>query len=389
MKIMDYFAESLKLHKKHRGKLETSVKMELNSKDDLSLAYSPWVAEPCNVIAENHEAAYDYTLKWNTVAVISDGSAVLWLGNIWGLAGLPVMEWKCALLKEFGWVNAFPIILDTQDTEEIIATIKNIAPTFGGINLEDFSAPRCFEIEERLKEELNIPVFHDDQHGTAIVTLAGLINGLKITGKKKEDIKVVVNGVGAAGVAITKLLLAYGVKDIVMVDSRGTIHTGRTDLNPTKEMLTNITNTACVLDPTSKECITGWLAEAVSGRDVFVGVSVAGALTKDMVKSMNKDPMIFAMANPTPEIMPEDAKEAGAKIIATGRSDFPNQLNNVLVFPGLFKWAIENRVVQITEEMKLSAAQALADYVQNPTPDEIIPSPLDKNVAEMIAKVIK
>ncbi len=389
MKIMDYFAESLKLHKKHRGKLETSVKMELNSKDDLSLAYSPWVAEPCNVIAENHEAAYDYTLKWNTVAVISDGSAVLWLGNIWGLAGLPVMEWKCALLKEFGWVNAFPIILDTQDTEEIIATIKNIAPTFGGINLEDFSAPRCFEIEERLKEELNIPVFHDDQHGTAIVTLAGLINGLKITGKKKEDIKVVVNGVGAAGVAITKLLLAYGVKDIVMVDSRGTIHTGRTDLNPTKEMLTNITNTACVLDPTSKECITGWLAEAVSGRDVFVGVSVAGALTKDMVKSMNKDPMIFAMANPTPEIMPEDAKEAGAKIIATGRSDFPNQLNNVLVFPGLFKWALENRVVQITEEMKLSAAQALADYVQNPTPDEIIPSPLDKNVAEMIAKVIK
>ena len=389
MKIMDYFAESLKLHKKHRGKLETSVKMELNSKDDLSLAYSPWVAEPCNVIAENPEAAYDYTLKWNTVAVISDGSAVLWLGNIWGLAGLPVMEWKCALLKEFGWVNAFPIILDTQDTEEIIATIKNIAPTFGGINLEDFSAPRCFEIEERLKEELSIPVFHDDQHGTAIVTLAGLINGLKITGKKKEDIKVVVNGVGAAGVAITKLLLAYGVKDIVMVDSRGTIHTGRTDLNPTKEMLTNITNTACVLDPTSKECITGWLAEAVSGRDVFVGVSVAGALTKDMVKSMNKDPMIFAMANPTPEIMPEDAKEAGAKIIATGRSDFPNQLNNVLVFPGLFKWALENRVVQITEEMKLSAAQALADYVQNPTPDEIIPSPLDKNVAEMIAKVIK
>ena len=389
MKIMDYFAESLKLHKKHRGKLETSVKMELNSKDDLSLAYSPWVAEPCKVIAENPEAAYDYTLKWNTVAVISDGSAVLWLGNIWGLAGLPVMEWKCALLKEFGWVNAFPIILDTQDTEEIIATIKNIAPTFGGINLEDFSAPRCFEIEERLKEELNIPVFHDDQHGTAIVTLAGLINGLKITGKKKEDIKVVVNGVGAAGVAITKLLLAYGVKDIVMVDSRGTIHTGRTDLNPTKEMLTNITNTACVLDPTSKECITGWLAEAVSGRDVFVGVSVAGALTKDMVKSMNKDPMIFAMANPTPEIMPEDAKEAGAKIIATGRSDFPNQLNNVLVFPGLFKWALENRVVQITEEMKLSAAQALADYVQNPTPDEIIPSPLDKNVAEMIAKVIK
>lgn len=386
---MDYFAESLKLHRKHRGKLETSVKMELNSKDDLSLAYSPWVAEPCKEIAKDEKTAYDYTLKWNTVAVISDGSAVLGLGNIWGIAGLPVMEWKCALLKEFGWVNAFPIILDTQDTEEIISTIKNIAPTFGGINLEDFSAPRCFEIEERLKEELQIPVFHDDQHGTAIVTLAGLINGLKITWKKKEEIKVVVNWVGAAGVAITKLLLAYGVKDIVMVDSRGTIHTGRTDLNPTKEMLTNITNTACVLDPTSKECITWGLGEAVAGRDVFVGVSVAGALTKEMVQSMNTDPMIFAMANPVPEIMPDEAKEAGAKIIATGRSDFPNQLNNVLVFPGLFKWALENRVVQITEEMKLSAAQALADYVKNPTPDEIIPSPLDKEVAEMIAKVIK
>lgn len=386
---MDYFAESLKLHKQYSWKIETSVKMQLNSKDDLSLAYSPGVAQPCLEIQKDKDAAYDYTLKANTVAVISDGSAVLGLGNIWGIAWLPVMEWKCALLKEFGWVNAFPIILDTQNTEEIIATIKNIAPTFGWINLEDFSAPRCFEIEERLKAELDIPVFHDDQHGTAIVTLAGLINGLKITGKKKEDIKVVVNGVWAAWVAITKLLLDYGIKDIVMVDSKGTIHTGRSDLNPTKQMLTNITNTACVLDPTSKECITWGLADAVKGRDVFIWVSVAGALTSEMVESMNKDPMIFAMANPIPEIMPEVAKKAWAKIIATGRSDFPNQLNNVLVFPGLFKWALENRVSQITDEMKINAAVALAEYVQNPTVDEIIPSPLDKNVAEVIAKVIK
>ena len=386
---MDYFAESLKLHKKYVWKLETSVKMELNTKDDLSLAYSPGVAQPCLEIQKDPEKAYDYTLKANTVAVISDGSAVLWLGNIWGLAGLPVMEWKCALLKEFWGVNAFPIILDTQDTEEIISTIKNIAPTFGGINLEDFSAPRCFEIEERLKAELDIPVFHDDQHGTAIVTLAWLINWLKITGKKKEDIKVVVNWVWAAWVAITKLMLQYGIKDIVMVDSKGTIHKWRSDLNPTKEMLTNITNTACVLDPSSKECITWGLVDAVKGRDVFVWVSVAGALTSDMVKSMNKDPMIFAMANPTPEIMPEVAKAAWAQIIATGRSDFPNQLNNVLVFPGLFKWALQNRVSQITEEMKLAAAIALADYVKNPTVDEIIPSPLDKNIADVIAKVIK
>ncbi|QFR38898.1 NADP-dependent malic enzyme [Candidatus Gracilibacteria bacterium 28_42_T64] len=386
---MDYFKESLKLHKQHQGKLETGLKMSLNTKDDLSLAYSPGVAEPCREIAKDSEKAYEYTLKANTVAVISDGSAVLGLGNIGGIAGLPVMEGKCALLKEFGGVNAFPIILDTQDTEEIIQTIKHIAPTFGGINLEDFSAPRCFEIEERLKAELDIPVFHDDQHGTAIVTLAGLINGLKITGKTKEEIKVVVNGVGAAGVAITKLLLLYGVKDIVMVDSRGTIHKERDGLNPTKEMLTDITNTACILDPDSKECIKGGLTEAVKDRDVFIGVSVAGALSQDMVRSMNTDPMIFAMANPTPEIMPDLAKEAGAKIIATGRSDFPNQLNNVLVFPGLFKGALQNRVNKITDDMKITAAKALAAYIKNPTVDEIIPSPLDRGVADEIAKVIK
>jgi len=377
---MDYFSESLKLHKQHVGKIETGLKMPLNTKDDLSLAYSPGVAQPCIEIQKDKNTAYDYTLKANTVAVISDGSAVLGLGNIWGLAGLPVMEWKCALLKEFWGVNGFPIILDTQDTEEIITTIKNIAPTFGGINLEDISAPRCFEIEERLKAELDIPVFHDDQHGTAIVTLAWVINGLKITGKNKEDIKVVVNGVGAAWVAITKLLLLYGIKDIVMVDSKWIIHKNRDDLNSTKQMLAEITN----LDN-----ISGSLEDAVKNRDIFVWVSVAGALKPEMVETMNIDPMIFAMANPTPEIMPDLAKKAGAKIVATGRSDFPNQLNNVLVFPGLFKWALANRVSQITDDMKLQAAQALADYVKNPTVDEIIPSPLDKNVADEIAKVIK
>lgn len=377
---MDYFAESLKLHKKNVWKIETGLKIPLNTKDDLSLAYSPGVAQPCLEIQKDKETAYDYTLKANTVAVISDGSAVLGLGNIWGLAGLPVMEWKCALLKEFGWVNGFPIILDTQNTEEIISTIKNIAPTFWGINLEDISAPRCFEIEERLKAELDIPVFHDDQHGTAIVTLAWIINGVKITEKNIEDVKVVINWVWAAGVAIAKLLLAYGIKDVIMVDSKWIISKNRDDLNDTKKMLAEITNI---------DNLEGSLENAVKNRDVFVWVSIAGALKSHMVESMNIDPMIFAMANPIPEIMPEEAKKAWAKIIATGRSDFPNQLNNVLVFPGLFKWALENRVSQITEEMKINAAEALAAYVKNPTVDEIIPSPLDKNVANEISKVIK
>ncbi|NDK08420.1 NAD-dependent malic enzyme [Candidatus Gracilibacteria bacterium] len=386
---MNYYEESLKLHKKLSGKLETVSKVKLETKDDLSLAYTPGVAEPCREIAKDKTKAYDYTLKANTVAVISDGSAVLGLGNIGPEAGLPVMEGKCVLFKEFGGVNAFPIVLGTQDTEEIIKTVKYLLPTFGGINLEDISAPRCFEIEERLKKELDIPVFHDDQHGTAIVVLAGVINSLKITGKKKEDLKVVLNGVGAAGVAITKLLLLYGVKDIVMVDTKGTIHKGRKDLNPVKEMLTNITNTACLLDPSSTECVIGGLDAAVRGRDLFIGVSAPGVLTKEMVRSMNKDSMIFAMANPTPEIMPDDAKEAGAKIIATGRSDFPNQLNNVLVFPGIFKGALKNRVSKITDEMKINAAEALASCVENPTVDMIIPSPFDKNVAEVIANVIR
>ena len=376
---MNYFEESLKMHEKLHWKMEIKSKIPLNNKDDLSIAYTPWVAEPCKVIAKDEEKAQDLTIKWNMVAVVSDGSAVLWLGNIGPEAGLPVMEWKSILFKEFAGVDAFPIVLDTQDTEEIIKTVKMIAPTFGGINLEDISAPRCFEIEERLKKELNIPVFHDDQHGTAIVVLAGLINGLKITWKKKENIKVVVNGLGAAWTAIVKLLLDFWVKNIITCDSKWIISKSRTDLNAAKKEILALTN---------PENIEGKLEDAVKNADVFIWVSVAWALTPEMVKTMNKDSMIFAMANPTPEIMPQEAKKAGAKIVATWRSDFPNQLNNVLVFPWIFKWALKNKVKQITQEHKLAAAQALADYVKNPTEDEIIPSPLDKNVADVVASVI-
>lgn len=386
---MNYYEESLKLHKKLSWKLETVSKVKLESKEDLSLAYTPWVAEPCREIAKDKSKVYDYTLKSNTVAVISDWSAVLGLWNIWPEAGLPVMEWKCVLFKEFGWVNAFPIVLDTQDTEEIIKTVKYIAPTFGWINLEDISSPRCFEIEERLKNDLDIPVFHDDQHGTAIVVLAWVINSLKITWKKKENLKVVVNWVWAAGIAIIKLLLLFWVKDIVMVDTKWVIYKWRGWLNPVKEMLTNITNTACINNPNSKECIIWWLKEAVVWRDLFIWVSAPWVLTREMVKTMNKDCMIFAMANPTPEIMPEDAKEAWAKIIATWRSDFPNQLNNVLVFPWIFKGALQNKVSKITDEMKINAAVALASCVENPNPDHIIPSPFDKKVPEVIANAIR
>ena len=377
---MNYFKESLKLHEKLQGKISTELKCKLNTKDDLSLVYTPWVAEPCKEIAKNKENAYKYTIKANTVAVISDWSAVLWLWNIWGLAGLPVMEWKCALFKGFAGINAFPIVLDTQDTEEIIKTIKDISITFGWINLEDFSAPRCFEIEDRLKEELNIPVFHDDQHWTAIVCLAGLINGLKITKKNKEEIKVVVNWLWAAGTAIIKLLKLYWVWDIIVCDSKWIVSSSRDNLNWPKKEILKITN---------KNDISGTLKDAIIWADVFIWVSVAGALTEEMAKSMNSDAMVFAMANPTPEIMPEIAKKAWIRIIATWRSDYPNQLNNVLVFPGIFKWALENRVVKITEEHKLQAAQALADYVKNPTEEEIIPSPLDKWVADVIAGVIR
>ena len=377
---MDYFKESLKLHEKLQWKIDFASKAELNTKDDLSLAYSPGVAEPCKEIAKNPDLAYKYTIKWNTVAVISDWSAVLGLGNIWGLAGLPVMEWKCALFKRFAWVNAFPIVLDTQDTEEIIATIKHISPTIWWINLEDISSPRCFEIEERLKEELNIPVFHDDQHGTAIVCLAWLINWLKITWKKKEEIKVVINWVWAAGIAIAKLFLKYWIKDIIAVDSKWIIYKWRENLNAEKEILAEITN----------KNLEKWvLADAVKWRDVFVWVSVAWALTSEMVKSMSSDPMIFAMANPIPEIIPDEAKKAWARIIATWRSDFPNQLNNVLVFPGIFKWALQNRVTKITDEMKIKAAEWLAAFVENPTPEKIIPSPFEDWIADAIARVVK
>lgn len=377
---MDYFKESLKLHEKLQWKIDFASKAELNTKDDLSLAYSPGVAEPCKEIAKNPDLAYKYTIKWNTVAVISDWSAVLGLGNIWGLAGLPVMEWKCALFKRFAWVNAFPIVLDTQDTEKIIATIKHISPTIWWINLEDISSPRCFEIEERLKEELNIPVFHDDQHGTAIVCLAWLINWLKITWKKKEEIKVVINWVWAAGIAIAKLFLKYWIKYIIAVDSKWIIYKWRENLNAEKEILAEITN----------KNLEKWvLADAVKWRDVFVWVSVAWALTSEMVKSMSSDPMIFAMANPIPEIMPDEAKKAWARIIATWRSDFPNQLNNVLVFPGIFKWALQNRVTKITDEMKIKAAEWLAAFVENPTPEKIIPSPFEDWIADAIARVVK
>jgi len=376
---MNYFEESLKMHEKLHGKMEIKSKISLNNKDDLSIAYTPWVAEPCKVIAKDKGKVKELTIKWNTVAVVSDGSAVLWLGNIWPEAALPVMEWKSILFKEFAGVDAFPIVLDTQDTEEIIKTVKMIAPTFGWINLEDISAPRCFEIEERLKKELDIPVFHDDQHGTAIVVLAWLINGLKITWKKKEELKVVVNGLWAAGTAITKLLLKFGIKNIITLDSKWAICSQRTNLNSAKQEILNLTNP-------NDEC--GKLEDVIKNADVFVWVSVAWALTEDMVKTMNKDAMIFAMANPVPEIMPDIAKKAGARIVATWRSDFPNQLNNVLVFPWIFKWALKNNVKQITEEHKVLAAQALADYVKNPTEDMIIPSPLDKNVADVIANVI-
>lgn len=374
---MDYYEESLSLHEKLAWKLETISKMSLNTREDLSLAYTPWVAAPCLAIAKNKTLAYKYTLKWNTVAVISDGSAVLWLWNIGPEAGLPVMEGKCILFKEFAWINAFPLVIDSQDTEEIIKFCKMVAPTFWWINLEDISAPRCFEIEERLKNELDIPVMHDDQHWTAIVCLAWLINSLKITRKKKEDIKVVINWPWAAWTAILKLLKLYWIKNIIACDSKWIISKDRSDLSKEKLDLLKISNL---------ENISWSLSDAIKWADVFIWVSAANSLTQDDVKSMNKDSIIFAMANPTPEIMPDLAKAAWARIIATWRSDFPNQLNNVLVFPGIFKWALKYKIPKITDEMKLNAAKALADYVQNPTQDMIIPNPLDKNVADVIAE---
>ena len=374
--------KALLLHEKWNGKLETISKAEVKSREDLALAYTPGVAEPCKVIAAEPEAAYKYTIKSNTIAVVSDGSAVLGLGNIGPLAALPVMEGKAVLFKEFGGVNAFPICLDTQDTEEIIKIVVGIAPAFGGINLEDISAPRCFEIEERLKELLPIPVFHDDQHGTAIVVLAGIINALKVTGKKKEDCRVVVNGAGSAGIAITKLLLTYGFLHITMCDRAGILKKGMDGLNWMQEKMVEVTNL---------EGAAGSLADAMKGADIFVGVSAPGIVTKEMAASMNTDAILFAMANPVPEIMPDVAKEAGAKIIGTGRSDFPNQVNNVVVFPGIFKGALEGRATAITEEMKLAAATAIAGLVDESILDEnhILPEAFDPRVADVVSRAVK
>ena len=374
--------KALKMHEEWHGKIETYAKSHVNSREDLAIAYTPGVAEPCKVIARDPEAAYTYTMKSNTVAVVSDGSAVLGLGNIGALAAMPVMEGKAVLFKEFGGVNAVPICLDTQDTEEIIKSVVNIAPAFGGINLEDISAPRCFEIEERLKELLDIPVFHDDQHGTAIVVLAGIINAMKVTGKDKESAKVVVNGAGSAGVAITKLLLTYGFKDVTMCDISGILGKGSQNLNWMQQKMVEVTNL---------EQKTGTLADALKGADIFVGVSAPNIVTQDMVASMNKDAILFAMANPVPEIMPDIAKAAGAKVVGTGRSDFPNQVNNVVAFPGIFKGALEGRATAITEEMKLATAKAIAGLVPDEELNEnnILPEAFDPRVADVVSRAVK
>ncbi len=374
--------KALKMHEEWHGKIETCAKSHVNSREDLAIAYTPGVAEPCKVIAKDPEAAYTYTMKSNTVAVVSDGSAVLGLGNIGALAAMPVMEGKAVLFKEFGGVNAVPICLDTQDTEEIIKTVVNIAPAFGGINLEDISAPRCFEIEERLKELLDIPVFHDDQHGTAIVVLAGIINAMKVTGKDKESSKVVVNGAGSAGVAITKLLLTYGFKHVTMCDINGILGKDSKDLNWMQEKMVEVTNL---------EQKTGKLANALKGADIFVGVSAPNIVTPEMVASMNKDAILFAMANPVPEIMPDIAKAAGAKVVGTGRSDFPNQVNNVVAFPGIFKGALEGRATAITEDMKLATAKAIAGLVPDEELNEnnILPEAFDPRVADVVSRAVK
>lgn len=374
--------KALKMHEEWHGKIETCAKSHVNSREDLAIAYTPGVAEPCKVIAKDPEAAYTYTMKSNTVAVVSDGSAVLGLGNIGALAAMPVMEGKAVLFKEFGGVNAVPICLDTQDTEEIIKTVVNIAPAFGGINLEDISAPRCFEIEERLKELLDIPVFHDDQHGTAIVVLAGIINAMKVTGKDKESSKVVVNGAGSAGVAITKLLLTYGFKHVTMCDINGILGKDSKDLNWMQEKMVEVTNL---------EQKNGKLADALKGADIFVGVSAPNIVTPEMVASMNKDAILFAMANPVPEIMPDIAKAAGAKVVGTGRSDFPNQVNNVVAFPGIFKGALEGRATAITEDMKLATAKAIAGLVPDEELNEnnILPEAFDPRVADVVSRAVK
>ncbi len=378
-KPMNYYTRSLEEHKKYQWKVWIISRVPLETREDLSTYYSPWVAQPCLEIAEDPEKAYDYTWKSRSVAVVSDGSAVLGLGNIGGLAGLPVMEGKAVLFKAFGDVDAIPLVLNTQDPDEVIATVERIAPSFWGINLEDIAAPNCFYIEEELKKRLNIPVFHDDQHGTAIVVLAGLINALKITKKELWSLKIVIAGAGAAGLAIATLLKAYGAQHLIITDSKGCIHEGRSDLNAYKLAwtTTNLNNEQ------------GSLADALVGADVFIGVSKPNLITAEEVKTMNPDPIIFALSNPEPEILPAEAEKGGASIIATGRSDFPNQVNNVLVFPGLFKGVLEARIPQIETKHKLAAAQALANFIKNPTKEEILPSALNKEVAEVIAQAVK
>ena len=373
---------ALQMHKKWNGKIETTAKSHVRTREDLAIAYTPGVAEPCKVIAKDPTAAYTYTMKANTIAVVSDGSAVLGLGNIGALAGMPVMEGKAVLFKELGGINAVPICLDTQDTEEIIRTVVNIAPAFGGINLEDISAPRCFEIEERLKELLDIPVFHDDQHGTAIIVLAGIINAMKVAGKDKETAQVVVNGAGSAGVAITKLLLRYGFKHVTMCDINGMLNESSPNLNWMQKEMVKVTNL---------EGRQGTLADALKSADIFVGVSAPNIVTKEMVASMNHDAILFAMANPVPEIMPDLAKEAGAKVVGTGRSDFPNQINNVMAFPGIFRGALEGHATKITEEMKLACAEAIASLVPDDelTETHIVPNALDPIIADVVSKAVK
>ncbi len=375
------YEKSLELHEKNHGKVEVISKVKVENREDLSLAYTPGVAEPCRKIHANPDDVYKYTAKGNLVAVVSDGTAVLGLGDIGPLAGMPVMEGKSILFKEFANVDAFPICLDTKDVDEIVETVKRIAPCFGGINLEDISAPRCFEIEARLKKELDIPVFHDDQHGTAIVVCAGLINALKVVGKKMEDVRVVINGAGSAGISICKLILQFGVGDVVLVDRQGALCPGEEWMNPAQKAMAEVTN---------KDHQRGPLAEIIKDKDVFIGVSAPNLVTAEMVKAMAKDPIVFAMANPTPEIMPDVAKAGGARVVATGRSDFPNQINNVLVFPGIFRGALDVRATDITEEMKLAASRAIASLI---TPEElneeyIIPSPFDKRVCSVVAKEV-
>lgn len=378
---MDNKEKALKCHEEWNGKLETIAKSKVNSREDLAIAYTPGVAEPCKIIAADKEAAYKYTWKANTVAVVSDGSAVLGLGNIGPYAAMPVMEGKCVLFKEFGNVNAVPICLDTQDTEEIIAAVKNIAPGFGGINLEDISAPRCFEIEERLKEMLDIPVFHDDQHGTAVVVLASVLNALKVVGKDITEIKAVVNGAGSAGMAITRLLVSRGLKNVIMCDKYGSLYRGNPEMNSEQAKLAELTN---------PDNLDVKLDEAIVDADLFIGVSAPGILTEEMVAKMAKDPIVFAMANPVPEIMPDVAKKAGVRVIGTGRSDFPNQINNVLAFPGIFRGALDVRASDINDEMKMAAAQAIADIIKDDELNDeyIIPDAFDKRVAENVAKAV-